>query len=185
MAVRCQVLIFICPKVYTTETLHHNVASRSRRAETPSVGCDMAWRDLRRSGTMNDRTGMNSSFGAAVRNALRCRCPNCREGALFRNRLNGVLPSCPRCGLSYFRESGYYVGGMIITYVSTAVVLLIVYLISLLIPPVVTVPENIKFAAWVVFGVLLALLLVRPAYSLWITLDFWVDPWKPGDIKRR
>jgi uncharacterized protein (DUF983 family) len=128
---------------------------------------------------------MNSSFGSAVRNALRSRCPNCREGALFRNRLNGVLPSCPRCGLSYFRESGYYVGGMIITYVATAVVLLIAYLITLLIPLVVNFSENIKFTAWVAFGVLLALLLVRPAYSLWITLDFWVDPWKPGDIKRR
>jgi uncharacterized protein (DUF983 family) len=125
------------------------------------------------------------SFRAALANALRCRCPNCHQGRLFRGGLNRVLPSCPSCGLSYFRESGYYVGGMIITYVSTAVVLLTAYLISLLIPGVVAVSENIKFAFWVVFGLLLALLLVRPAYSLWITLDFWVDPWKPGEIKRR
>ena len=58
---------------------------------------------------------MKSSFGTAVKNALRCRCPNCHRGPLFRNRLNGVLPNCPSCGLSYFRESGYYVGGMINT----------------------------------------------------------------------
>ena len=128
---------------------------------------------------------MKPTFRAAFENAVQYRCPNCHQGRLFRGWLNQVLPQCPSCGLSYFRESGYYVGGMIITYIFTAVVLLASYLISLLIPSVVPISENIKLVSWVVFGVLLALLLVRPAYSLWITLDFWVDPWRPGEIKRR
>ena len=128
---------------------------------------------------------MKPSFGAAVINALRCRCPNCRQGPLFRGWLNQVLPNCPHCGLSYFPESGYYVGGMIITYVSTALVLLVVFLSSLLVPRFAAISEAVRFPLWMGFGILLALLLVRPAYSLWITLDFWIDPWKPGDVKRR
>jgi hypothetical protein len=74
---------------------------------------------------------------------------------------------------------------MIITYISTTMVLVGVYLVTLLVPAIAAVSESVKFPVWVGFGILLALLLVRPSYSLWITLDFWIDPWKPGDVKRR
>ena len=46
-------------------------------------------------------------------NAWRCRCPRCWQGPLFRAWPHQVLPRCPVCGLSYFREPGYYVGGLV------------------------------------------------------------------------
>jgi len=111
---------------------------------------------------------MRAPLSSVLANALHFRCPNCRKGPLFANWINKVLPRCPNCGLSYFRESGYYLGGMIITYVFTSFTLLAFYLLSLLLP-----------GFWSGAAILLALLYVRPAYSLWISLDFWIDPWEP------
>jgi uncharacterized protein DUF983 len=94
-----------------------------------------------------------------------------------------VLPRCPACGLPYFRESGYFIGGMIITYILTAFFLLAGYLASLLLPTAGIFSENFKFVFWTGLAVLLTFVLVRPAYSLWLSLDFWIDPWQPGEQK--
>lgn len=92
-----------------------------------------------------------------------------------------MFPRCPVCGLSYFRESGYYLGGMILTYVFAVLVLIVVYLASILVPgwPAIGVSDNVKFLFWILFTVLLSILFVRPSYSLWLALDFWLEPWTP------
>jgi uncharacterized protein (DUF983 family) len=126
---------------------------------------------------------MRKSLRGALLNGVRRRCPYCHQGAIFRGRLNRVLPQCPVCRLPYFRESGYFLGGMIITYILTAFVLVAVYLFSLLLPGVWIASENTKFALWIVFAILLTLVLVQPAYSLWLSLDFWIDPWEPEEPK--
>ena len=123
------------------------------------------------------------ALGAALANAMHCRCPNCRQGRIFQGWPNRVLPKCPVCGLPYFRESGYYIGGMIITYIFTAFIVVGVYLVSLALPATHSFSENVTFALWTVFAVLLTLVLMRPAYSLWLSLDFLIDPWQPGDLK--
>jgi uncharacterized protein (DUF983 family) len=115
-----------------------------------------------------------------VLNALHCRCPNCRKGRIFQGWPNRVLPKCPVCGLPYFRESGYYVGGMIITYIFTAFIVVGVYLLSLVFPTTHTFSENVTFAMWAVFAISLMLVFMRPAYSLWLSLDFLIDPWQPA-----
>src|SRR5665213_845817 len=123
---------------------------------------------------------MRPPIRPAIANALRCRCPNCRQGGVFRAWPNRVWAHCPVCGLSFFRESGYYLAGMIFTYIATAFVLLAAYLLSLLLPQLTTLSENAKFALWSLFAILLTILFVRPAYSFWLSLDFWIDPWLPG-----
>lgn len=126
---------------------------------------------------------MRPPFREALRKALRCRCPNCGRGPVFARWPNKVLPCCPHCGLTYFRESGYYVGGMIVTYGLAAAVLISVYLVLLLFPDVKILSENVKSVLWFVFAILLTLALVRHSYSLWLALDFWIEPWKPGEPK--
>jgi uncharacterized protein (DUF983 family) len=115
-------------------------------------------------------------------NALRLRCPNCHEGRLFRGLPNRMFRKCPKCGLSYYRESGFYLGGMIITYVAVAFILLFCFLVSLTIPALPRMSESNEGFLWMGVAVLLTLLLVRPAYSLWLTMNFWIDPWKPGEF---
>lgn len=116
-------------------------------------------------------------FRLALGYALRMRCPRCHKGRIFGNWLNKVLPACPNCGLPYYRESGYYLGGMILTYVFTAFTLLAIFFAGLLLPDSVL-SENVKLALWVALAIALSLLFVRPAYSLWLAADFWIDPWE-------
>jgi uncharacterized protein (DUF983 family) len=121
----------------------------------------------------------------ALRDAFWQRCPNCHRGRLFRGWLNRMFPRCPVCGLSYFRESGYYLGGMILTYIFAVMVLIPVYLATLLLPglPATGLSDNAQFLLWLLFTILLSVFFVRPAYSLWLALDFWVEPWSPEEPK--
>jgi uncharacterized protein (DUF983 family) len=118
-------------------------------------------------------------FRNAIRGALRLRCPYCQQGRVLARWPNKIFPECPRCGLSFFREQGYYIGGMIITYGLTLMIVIPVFLASLLLPDVTTVSDNGRFALWVLFGVPLSMLLMPYSYSLWLHLDFWLETWRP------
>lgn len=48
-----------------------------------------------------------------ARNGLRRRCPRCRERGVFASFFE-LEPACPRCGLTFEREEGYWVGAMAI-----------------------------------------------------------------------
>jgi uncharacterized protein (DUF983 family) len=92
-----------------------------------------------------------------------------------------MLPRCPECGLSYFPEQGYYVGAMIINYITTTAFVVAVFLVSLLFHDFTKLPTNTKILAWMGFAILLSLALVRHAYSFWLGLDFWVKPRRPEE----
>jgi uncharacterized protein (DUF983 family) len=113
----------------------------------------------------------------ALATALKRRCPRCRQGKFLDRFPNKVLPECPVCRLSYFRESGYYVGGMIVTYGLTAFALIVTYLISLAVPDLGGLSENARFALWTIFAVVLSVVLMPVSYSLWLSLDYWLEPW--------
>jgi uncharacterized protein (DUF983 family) len=117
-------------------------------------------------------------FRAAVRDALRLRCPNCRQGPVLARWPNKILPNCPICGLSYFRESGYYIGGMIVTYGLTLAVVIPVFLVSIFFPDIPWLSNYSRFGLWILFAIPLALFLMPYAYSLWLSLDYWIEPWK-------
>jgi uncharacterized protein (DUF983 family) len=116
---------------------------------------------------------------SALRGALRLRCPNCQQGRVLARWPNKICPECPRCGLSFFREQGYYIGGMIITYGLTLMVVIPVFVVSLLLPDLRSVSDNGRFVLWLLFGVPLSFLLMPYSYSLWLHLDFWLEPWTP------
>ena len=114
--------------------------------------------------------------------AWRCRCPRCGTGALFAAWPNRVLPRCPACGLPYFREQGYFVGGMVVTYIVTMAVLAVVSLVVFFVlPESGLLTENGKMAVWFVSAILLTMAFLRRSYSLWISLDYWIEPWEPGE----
>jgi uncharacterized protein (DUF983 family) len=117
-------------------------------------------------------------FILTLRDALHYRCPHCHEGRIFVRWPNKMLPKCSVCGLSYFRESGYYVGGMIFTYALTAGMLLAVYLVLMLFPDWNSISENGRIIIWAVSAFVLSIVLSRPAYSLWLSVDYWLEPWR-------
>ena len=68
---------------------------------------------------------------------------------------------------------------MIITYILSAFTVVILYLISLAVPFANRLSENVTYAFWACTAICLTVLLMRPAYSIWLSLDFWIDPWQP------
>ena len=126
-------------------------------------------------------TARRPSFRSAVRSALRMRCPNCQQGRVLARWPNKIYPECPRCGLSFFREQGYYIGGMVITYGLTLMVVIPVFLLTLFLPDLKSVSHNERFALWVLFAVPLTFLVMPYSYSLWLHLDYWLEPWTPKE----
>ncbi len=91
-----------------------------------------------------------------------------------------MLPRCPQCRLAYFRESGYFIGAMIIDYGVTSILVTAVYLALLPVPNLTGFSMNTKIAAWLGFAVVVSLGLMRHSYSFWLALDFWIEPWEPA-----
>lgn len=84
---------------------------------------------------------------------------------------------CPACGLPYYREPGYFVGAMIVNYVTTIFIVIAAYLISRLLPPVWNASPETKITVWLIASVCLSLALVPWARSVWIAVDYWIEPW--------
>lgn len=88
---------------------------------------------------------------------------------------------CPVCRLAFFRESGYYLGAMFLNFIISAILIIAIYFFILLVAPQITgISTNLRFLAWMAFAVILSLSLMRHSYSLWLSIDYWIGPWKPG-----
>ena len=88
---------------------------------------------------------------------------------------------CPLCGLRYYREPGYYVGAMIVNYGVTAFFMIAIYLVSLLLPDFWHVTTGTKIIVWMLAAALVSLALVPHARSLWLAVDYWIEPWPPAE----
>jgi len=115
-----------------------------------------------------------------LRRACRFRCPACGDGRLF-NGVFRVRPECAECGLVFYREAGYFVGAMYLNFILSAIVWLLFYGVAYFLPPLLHISYGARNALWFGFGVLLCLALMRFSYSLWLAVDFWIQPWRPGE----
>jgi len=82
---------------------------------------------------------------------------------------------CPRCGLAFYPEAGYFVGSIYINYGATVAVVIM----SLVV--VRDVPEHFQLIFFSCLAALTSLAFFRHSRSLWITVDFWINPWKPPE----
>jgi uncharacterized protein (DUF983 family) len=107
--------------------------------------------------------------------AWRCVCPRCGVGRLYWKDVR-MYRSCPLCGLSYYPESGFYLGGMILNYIVTVWIVIAVYLVSLLLPEFLPWSINVKILLWMAFTAVLSLSFWRHTRSVWLALNYWVEP---------
>ncbi len=65
---------------------------------------------------------------------LRLRCPRCLEGKVFSGSF-AMNDPCPKCGLIFQREEGYFLGAMYVSYFLSSAVLLPLYFVGRLLWP--------------------------------------------------
>ena len=118
--------------------------------------------------TATGRSG-GTGRGAILTRGLTRRCARCGSGKLFRGWVR-MVDDCPRCGLHFERESGYWAGALAINFVCTGG-LMITLLIAML---VATIPE-VPVAP--ILAVLVPIALVGPVIwypfskTLWVAID--------------
>lgn len=89
---------------------------------------------------------------------VRGRCPRCRHGKIFHGQL-AMHEVCPRCGLRFQRDQGYFLGAMYVSYPISAVLLIVEWLIACQFLP-----------SWDITLVLFAI--VVPCYLPWMPAVF-------------
>ncbi len=86
--------------------------------------------------------------------------------------------ACPACGMSFQRETGYFVGAIYINYGLTV---LFVFGGYFLLDLLWAWPESWQLALWCPVVVLFPLATFRHSKALWLALDGLIDPAKGRD----
>ena len=73
----------------------------------------------------------------------------------------------------FYPEAGYYTGSIYINYAVCVVVMTIALFVLR------GIPERLELLFFSTLAALAALAFFHHSRSLWITFDFWMNPWKP------
>lgn len=116
------------------------------------------------------------SFWTLLKRILLVRCPRCGKGKLFR-RWFTMYEHCPVCHLVYEREEGFYTGAwainLIISELLVAAFIVIVAIWAATHPGTPLIPLIIVGA---LFSILLPFLFFRHSRSVWISMNYWLNP---------
>ncbi|HZJ28090.1 MAG TPA: DUF983 domain-containing protein [Acidimicrobiia bacterium] len=97
------------------------------------------------------------------------RCPRCGSGHLFR-RYFTIVDDCPRCGLHFEREPGYWAGALAINIVCTGGLFAIVFiaLLAVTIPDIPVIPLLAVLVPIALFG---PIVWYPFSKSIWMAVD--------------
>ena len=100
---------------------------------------------------------------------LRCRCPRCGSGGLFRRWLQ-MLPRCPRCGLAFEGEEGDWTGALVINFALTGVVFVLV-LVALVAATAPDIPVGLLLAVLVPIVALAPVVFYPVSRTVWVAIE--------------
>jgi uncharacterized protein (DUF983 family) len=114
-------------------------------------------------------TETQPSRATVLTRGLTKRCARCGSGRLF-DHWTKIKPDCPRCGLHFEREDGYWAGALAINFICTGGLLLFSFTVLL----VLTLPDvNVALT----LGVLAPIAILGPivwypfSKTLWVSID--------------
>jgi len=97
------------------------------------------------------------------------RCPRCGSGRLFR-RYFRMVADCPRCGLHFEREQGYWSGALAINIIATGGLFAIAF-VALLVATIPHVPVAPLLAVLVPIAVLGPIVYYPFSKTVWVAVD--------------
>jgi uncharacterized protein (DUF983 family) len=97
------------------------------------------------------------------------RCARCGAGRLFTHYFS-MVPDCPRCGLHFEREHGYWAGALAINIIATGGLFTVVFVASL-IATIPNVPVAPLLAILVPIAVLGPIVYYPFSKTVWVAVD--------------
>lgn len=113
-------------------------------------------------------------------------CPRCGEHPIFTSWTE-MMETCPRCGLVYEQEEGYWVGSLTIN----TVVTLFGFGLAILVAAIATWPDSpvlLLIVAGIVGGIIFPIFFFPFSRTLWVALDlafFNPQRMRPGSGLRK
>jgi uncharacterized protein (DUF983 family) len=101
---------------------------------------------------------------------LRLLCPVCGDAFIIQSPFK-IRHHCPECGALYQREEGFFVGALTINVVTTELIILALYLVSILFVSSYQTILIILFIA----GLLFPVAFYHHSWSIWLSLDHLVE----------
>lgn len=111
------------------------------------------------------------SLSQVLIRCLALRCPECSDSRIFA-KLFQVKESCEACGVIFKREEGFFVGAIMVAVVTTEMVIVLAYLISL---PFVSANYQLMIGALLVLGLVFPLAFYHHSWSVWLTFDHLIE----------
>ena len=107
----------------------------------------------------------------AASRLVRLRCPACGLRSILRRPFQ-IHDSCPSCEVSFKREEGFFVGAIMANVVTTELVILAAYLLSI---PFIAEHQQMVFTVLFALAVVFPLAYYHYSWSLWLTLDHLIE----------
>lgn len=93
-----------------------------------------------------------------------------------------MVPRCPRCGMCFEREEGFFLGAYVVNFgammISLALFIAVGIALTLPDPP----PGKLTLGGMFV-GTVVPILFYPFARTLWSAFDLWMKPLEPGEIE--
>jgi uncharacterized protein (DUF983 family) len=111
--------------------------------------------------------------------SLRLRCPVCGESSIVQRPFK-IKHHCPACDALFMREEGFFVGAILINVITTEMVILIFYLITLVLLGI-----NYQLVLLVLFiaALLFPIAFYHHSWSIWLGFDHIVES-LPKNLER-
>jgi uncharacterized protein (DUF983 family) len=107
-------------------------------------------------------------------------CPRCGGGKLFQNWLT-MKPRCPRCGMCFEREEGFFLGAYVVNFgvMLIAMATFIGVGVAVTLPD----PDPLKLAiGGIVVAIVVPIFFYPMSRTFWSAIDLLMKPLEPQEI---
>jgi len=108
---------------------------------------------------------------------LSLRCPVCGLGTLYSSFFR-MRRECDHCGLVFAREQGYFIGAIYLNVAATESLIFVSYLAFVLANRA---GDQITYTVLFALALILPIVFNRHARSLWLSIDYLLDPPASGE----